>query len=450
MEDSEHRTLWVGSLPSDVNEDEIRRVFRKCGNILEVVICQSSHVKFKSCYAFVHFQDPSGYNEAWNLSEGDLWVRENKVVLKKGKSKDSRNKWTNRDNRSSNGVYGQGSWEHAYESYNQHWKAPWKSQTFRTDHTAWEQSSRQVVRDSYSGNKSRGVALWHGKEVDSRDGQDYFDESGGGRSSVGLGYGESLRMQTEDSESDENSSEDEDLEARARRLKGILKPRAARIIKEEPDKDSNDSSEDTSEQPEPPPEEEGEEKEEEHVEGHSRILAEGADAIESRAARSVNLSVVRKRRRRKVATDGAREKKRIKRRRLPGEVRRPVASQEERADDAASGKDECEAQRRLAERETIKEEVEETAQSNDEEKEQDYSEDVDTKTAELHRSKEKHREKLVEQMSECSRENRRPGIGRQCVFSDRSEDRPHDRRRSMRCDGTHRNSQSAGFQQDFR
>lgn len=79
----EQRSLWVGSLPTDVTTDEIREKFSKCGKIDEVFIGpRKSHEQY--VYCFVHFRDGQGFENAMRLREDELMLRSQLLRLKKG------------------------------------------------------------------------------------------------------------------------------------------------------------------------------------------------------------------------------------------------------------------------------------------------------------------------------------------------------------------------------
>eukprot|EP00439_Symbiodinium_sp_Y106_P026232 s1223_g3.t1 len=79
----EQRSLWVGSLPTDVTTDEIREKFSKCGKIDEVFIGpRKSHEQY--VYCFVHFRDAQGFENAMRLREDELMLRSQLLRLKKG------------------------------------------------------------------------------------------------------------------------------------------------------------------------------------------------------------------------------------------------------------------------------------------------------------------------------------------------------------------------------
>ncbi|CAL1166825.1 unnamed protein product [Cladocopium goreaui] len=78
----EQKTLWVGSLPADVTEKEIRNTFQRCGHIDEVFVSRGREEQF--LWGFVEFADNRGFDSAMRMREDELYIRDQLLKIKKG------------------------------------------------------------------------------------------------------------------------------------------------------------------------------------------------------------------------------------------------------------------------------------------------------------------------------------------------------------------------------
>lgn len=78
----DEKTLWVGSLPNDVSEKELREKFQKCGRVEDVYISRGHEEQF--LWGFVEFSDSRSRDMALFLREDELFLRGQLLKVKKG------------------------------------------------------------------------------------------------------------------------------------------------------------------------------------------------------------------------------------------------------------------------------------------------------------------------------------------------------------------------------
>lgn len=96
----EQKSLWVGSLPCDVSEEELREKFEACGRVADVFIQRRADDASSQLYGFVHFLEAEGFRKAMRLSEEELMLRGHGLKVRKGHGGwRSRNGWQERSSR---------------------------------------------------------------------------------------------------------------------------------------------------------------------------------------------------------------------------------------------------------------------------------------------------------------------------------------------------------------
>jgi len=87
-------TIFVGNLPFDVKEDELRTHFQECGGITDVRVVRDKKFNTGKGFAFITFEDGKGRTNGLNLNEKSFKDRElritkavNEAIAKKNKKK---------------------------------------------------------------------------------------------------------------------------------------------------------------------------------------------------------------------------------------------------------------------------------------------------------------------------------------------------------------------------